>query len=235
MQYAPVHRHLGDEVYLATQQRDQVDVALRRLAQDFQEVRNYVYERTLTFFRAPARTRVVVCQDENMRVVTEARRLHFPASIVQCYDTTGGVGGGVSVSAGDIERKRSGLPWWIIPIGVVAVFCVALVVPRYVTGAVSRVVSAGRVKHAQVTPVPAGAVAVEDRSGISNGPVRVLKTEVVLTNKSVRVASWSSDRRGITVWTDDGQRFSSRDRPIAMIGGKFFVGTNTFEIPPGLR
>jgi len=183
-----------------------------------------------------------------MRVVTEARRLHFPASIVQCYDTTGGVGGGVSVSAGDIERKRSGLPWWIIPIGVVAVFCVALVVPRYVTRAVSKVVAAGNVKHSAVVQgsavvqpgaasnAVAGAVPVSPTPGqYVKAPVGVWNNPSNLTYKPVRVSSWSSDRRGITVWTDDGQRFSSRERSIAMIGGKFFVGTNSYEIPPGLR
>jgi len=242
LSYAPVHRHLGDEVYLATQQRDQVDVALRRLAQDFQEVRNYKWERTLTFFKALPRTRVVVCQDENMRVVTECRRLNYPNAINHCYDTTGGVGRGASVSAGDVERKQSGISWWFIPVGCIVVFCLAMIVPRVVMKFTSGIIGSTLVKPtpqktaAVVQPAlpVAQSVVVPQVTNLQRGQPEPTRALQAVTNIPV-VTAWSSSRRGLVVWTSDGNVFRNDRDVIVRTSKGFLMGGVLYPIPGPIR
>jgi len=237
LEYAPVHRHLGDEVFLATQQRDQVDVALRRLAQDFQEVRNYKWEKCLTFFRSRPRTKVVVCQDENMRVVTENRSVRYRAELQECYDTTGGVGLAGSASAGDAGVKASGLPWWLIPIGCVVVFALALSVPRMVMGGAMAFAGTTQVKRVAGPAVAVRAtnqtVAVPVSQVQRSTVVQAQRSTVLLTNAVV--TGWSQDRGGLRVWLADGRVFRSSDCVIVRVRDSFLIGTERFEIPGYLR
>ncbi len=131
--YSQLHRHAGDDVLFATQHTKFVDVALTRVAQEFWLVRNHG-KMKLGLFRQPDIFSVSIYdQAPGGMLVEPMERKVFrldKAGIGGCFDTTGGLRSGAGFgSAGDLFERKSGLPWWMIIVLLVAVAIVFIKIP----------------------------------------------------------------------------------------------------------
>jgi len=233
--YAAVHRHIGDEVWLVSQSAQQVDVRLRMLCQDFWWVRNHGQE-VFGKFRKPDVLTLQVFQDEGTTMLSETRNLRLRRScLLQCYDTTGGVGPAVSLGGGDSARRRRGLPFWLLPLAVVGVGVAVLTAGWVAFGAVSHVGKYGLgwvgnmvgSRHDMAARVlPAAGV------GMSNAPGGMSNNGGDLTNNGAPGAGPGLDRsRHLTgigtlqgrpvAWFSDGLKIYAG--PDVLIGADFVV------------
>lgn len=111
--YNAQHRKAGDDVLICTQHTKQIDSAVQRVAQDFWVCRNRSLLR-LGAFRQPDDFTVHVYEmPPNGTSQEPMMRKKFKldaAGLAQTYDTTAGVGLGGRM-AGDVGKKKTGLPW----------------------------------------------------------------------------------------------------------------------------
>src|SRR5207237_748926 len=119
-------RKLGDEVMFVTQHVRNVDTQLRRVAQDFSYVKNLKKVKLPLFFGIIKAPSIFVCstylEERTGAVGQEAmqvRSFRLDASgVASCYETAAGVG--VMGAAADTNDKAKGLPFWTLPLVVVA-------------------------------------------------------------------------------------------------------------------
>jgi hypothetical protein len=118
--YASKHRHLHDEIYLITQQIDQVEKQLRNLASETIMVRNYIRRNVgwikmrpkfvCRFFYGIPTPQAKPFQTTDMFLDIEGA--------ASCYKTTGALG--VHEAPEKIKNKGF-LPWWTLVVGGVAI------------------------------------------------------------------------------------------------------------------
>lgn len=116
--YLSQHRKLSDDVFLISQHPDQVDKALKRLAQDWTYLRNLGQEKTLGFtaknwLRRSTYLRQKAGKDGQSAQETGMVKLDI-SGICQLYKTNEGVGIVGRVDAKK-ESKVRGFPWWTAP------------------------------------------------------------------------------------------------------------------------
>jgi len=151
--YLSQHRKMGDDIICISQAVEQVDVQFRRLALDFTYVTNYKQRKLLGFQMPPLFHRATFAG--MVKGPTDKPMLHGvfrldPEGLASCYDTAAGVG--IVGREADRKARRGGLPWWMLPAGLVGVGCLAWAVP--VLGA-----KWGISKARSMLPGPAAAVA----------------------------------------------------------------------------
>lgn len=120
--YSAQHRHLGDTWYIVTQKTAQVDKALHRVAQDFSVVTNQSKLPLGSFRRPDLFTVCIYDQAPTGAQLEPIKREVFKLDkkgLGACYDTAAGtgIGGG---SGADIQERKKGLPWWLLPVGIIA-------------------------------------------------------------------------------------------------------------------
>lgn len=153
--YLSQHRHLGDEVFLITQNVKQVDVAFRRLAGEFWRITN-VGNRFPFGVKLPDYFVVDVFNTEPglLTPVQDVRKLKLDIEgLGACYDTAGGAGmvGGLA----DTATKRKGIPWQ----AVVGVFLLAVVGFFFVPNLVGKTIASAAGVTQPTNAAPAVAIA----------------------------------------------------------------------------
>ena len=117
--YQTQHRKLGDDVILISQHPEQVDKAMRRLAQDWSYLRNLGQEKTLGFvapgwLRRSTYLKMKVGNDGQRAQETGMIKLDIEG-LCKLYDTNAGVGITSRVDAKK-ESKVRGMRPWMAPI-----------------------------------------------------------------------------------------------------------------------
>jgi hypothetical protein len=123
--YLSQHRKCGDDVIWVTQFIENVDKQFRSVTQDFTYVRNFKNEKFMSLFQSLPWFGYATYQSPqssgmSLQMPTERGRFLLDVKgIGACYDTAKGVGfaGGV---AADTQKKRKGLPLWVLVVIVIA-------------------------------------------------------------------------------------------------------------------
>lgn len=113
--YLTQHRKLGDDVICITQAIEQVEVAFRRLAEDYTYVSN-IGKRRLFGFALPQRFVTGTYLKPFTGAITDRAMCRTVFSLdtkglAKCYDTAAGFG--VLGRAADIGARRRGWPWQV--------------------------------------------------------------------------------------------------------------------------
>lgn len=117
--YCTKHRHLHDDVIFASQNPEQVEVRLKKLANFRIDCRNFYVERLGMFrrkgkfvakhyYKCPENIASAVCHWE------ESYQLNL--ELANCYETAGAIQGG-SKGAEAKHKMKGTLPWWAMPVG----------------------------------------------------------------------------------------------------------------------
>lgn len=158
--YLTQHRKLGDDVVCVTQAIEQVEVAFRRLAEDYTYVAN-LSKRQLFGFQLPARFVTGTYLKPftggvNDRAMAKTVFSLDASGLAACYDTAAGFG--VVGRAADIGSRRRGWPWQV---GVGAILFAGFMIwwgasagARWLGGAGARMLSGG----AAPNPPPSASV-----------------------------------------------------------------------------
>jgi len=214
--YLSQHRHLGDVVWLCTQSVKNIDAQMRSLAQDTFQMRNYTLERR-GLFRGPAAFRWASWMGGQPGPMSDAVASGFfrldVDGYASCYSTAGGVG--IASNAGaDKGEARKGLPFWVMPAGMVAAGLLVVLgvwkgLPAVASGMVPKMAGLqsmttnGVTKPVQtapaapvVVPVPVPAAPVV--------PVPAKSLPQSVETEVVSVVGYSTQGSKVRVWFDDG-------------------------------
>lgn len=131
--YQTQHRKLGDDVILISQHPEQVDKAMRRLAQDWTYLRNLGQEKTLGFvapgwLRRSTYLKMKTGNDGQRAQETGMLKLDVEG-LCQLYDTNAGVGITARVDAKK-ESKVRGMRPWMAPVLIIGGLILAWVLMK---------------------------------------------------------------------------------------------------------
>jgi len=124
--YSPQIRKFNDALWIVCQSYKQVDVQLVRMAQEFWHVINRGKMRAF-MFRQPAifDLRIYDRPPESRATPMRNKILRLnPKTVGSCYNTAAGAG--MRGSKADIGERKSGIPWWLAPIGAVVLVAALL-------------------------------------------------------------------------------------------------------------
>lgn len=121
LSYAAQNRKFGDDVFICTQHTKQIDSAIHRVAQSFWVMKNHGLMR-IGIWRQPDIFTLSIFDDPPTgasMTATHTQPITLDKNgIAQTYDTSSGVGL-VGAGMADMGAKKSGLPAWTLPLGIV--------------------------------------------------------------------------------------------------------------------
>jgi hypothetical protein len=163
--YTSKHRHLHDEIFLITQQIDQVEKQLRNLVSETAVCRNHARRNVGSFKAKPIiRVSMYFGIPAPTSKPFDVRTLDIDIKgIASCYKTTGALG---VHTAPEKTKNKGWLPWWMMYIGgALAVLAVSLFIfgLPFLPGWMGRFAS----RHPITPGAPKSAPADTQRSGAS--------------------------------------------------------------------
>jgi hypothetical protein len=216
--YSAQHRHFGDDVLLVTQNTEQIDKALRGVAQDFTVVRNHAKER-FGLFRQPGMFSTKTFQEPPSGA--NAKPSHSSVyrldigGIAQCYDTSAGVGI-IGRGAADQGARKKGLPIWLLVAGGIVGLTIIGFIPHFLMMAATKATTSGApaaVSAAAVkSPVPAVVtLPLRSRGEVAPGASDNGSKGSAAELPSVRVTGICWSGKHGTCYLSDGTKFESTD------------------------
>jgi hypothetical protein len=169
--YNAQHRRFGDDVFFVTQNTKQIDPAVHRLCQEFWKVKNHA-KMVIGWFKRPAIFTLEIYEDppngSTQRPMTKKVFKLDVAGLAQCYDTSAGVGF-VGGGTADLGERRRGLPFWLMPAGVVVAGLLCWYALRGVSWGLGRALvgSTHQMQHAAGAVMPGGLRAAPETPGPS--------------------------------------------------------------------
>ncbi len=217
--YASQHRGLGDEVILIAQSVENLDAQFRRLIQKFVYLTNHRYLKFWLFFKRPNRftwsTYLKPYTGNEREKACEFGHFTLDKRLADCYDTSVKVG---IPGHGEPETppERTGLPWWMVPAGIIAALLLFVAMGRYFyirfTHPERRIVAVKKAVETQATNV----AQVVRKEQPQAEPQAVTHTEVDRERHEPRKrVAWVTgavfDGRSVFVWLSDGRAYRSGD------------------------
>jgi hypothetical protein len=209
--YASQHRGLGDEVILIAQSVENLDAQFRRLIQKFIYLTNNRYLKFWLIFKRPNRftwsAYLKPYTGTEREKATEFGWFSLDKRLADCYDTSVKVG---IPGHGEPETppERTGLPWWMVPLGIIGVLLLFVGMARYFyirfTHPEKRIVAIKKVVETQASNV----VQVV-RQEQPQPELREDRSE--RPKRAVWVTGFVYDGRLAMVWLSDGRSFRSGD------------------------
>lgn len=232
--YAAQHRKLGDDWLIVTQHTKQIETALRQVAQDYWVCTNHS-KLKMGFFRQPDIFSVAIYdQAPTGAALQPMERKVFKldkAGLGGCYDTAAGVGVSGFASA-DLNERKTGLPWWVSILMIIAMGYVILKVCKGAGWLATIGLEKPQVKAQLVTPVVQKQIqsvpgeAAKDQTTVTNRFSSALAPEVCgSVNLDGKIRFYLTDGQvvsppQVTSWGPgfielNGQRLQYRSAPIA--------------------
>lgn len=155
--YNSQHRKLNDELIFVTQFLELIDKRVRGFTQEYWYFRNNGMEKLFTLFRMPEYFSVRVYQFPVTGAAgghpSEVHRYKLILPLAKCYDTSAGVG--ISGRKKPEEKKKRGLPVWILGLVALAAAAGLVMVPEMFSRAFVSSVGGTSAPVPAPAPVPA--------------------------------------------------------------------------------
>ena len=217
--YQAQHRHLGDDLWIAAQNENQIEKVVRDLVQEYHSLVNHRYRKMLCW----AQPNVISVLTSNESAKDRSKTLSGAPRVIRfdkegiggCFDTAGAIG--VSGAAGDIESKTKGLPFWTFGLGIVLLALAIWFGSRGVGWAVSKAVAPDlKFGTNAVSVYPPGHTNALRGSSLQSGELEVVRRGPALP--VVRVTGLMVVRGRPMVSLSDGRIFRGGDGQLEAVG-----------------
>ena len=247
--YLSQHRKIHDDIFVLTQQPQNVDKMFRSFAQQFLYISN-LGKRRVGWFKLPAAFRWGAY--EEMKTGSQ-QQMSFSGwfrrdqELSECYNTAAGIG--IVASRADKGERSKGIPWpvaFLIPVLLLGLLALSGVWGKHILrgmfgapAAVTGKAAAGSRPVAPVAPaaVQTGAVLAVPARGVPIGAVPVLQVKesqlreglhppgpVAPEDDGVRYGGFQEVAGRITVWLTDGRKFvAGQDLALTLVTPLFCV------------